>query len=184
MNTGNKSIQNDKGFFWIVLGISLVVPAVVIVLRFLPEQLRPNALFAVHLPAANAVINSMVTVTLLTGYVIIKRTKNKIWHRFFMLSSLILSCCFLVSYIVYHTVMPHTNYCGEGWMKYFYFFILITHIGLAALNLPMVLYTVYFSTSGKIEKHRRIARWTFPLWLYVSVTGILVYLLISPCYPF
>lgn len=184
MNTAKKNWISDKSFFWLVLGISLAVPAVVVLLRILPDEYRPNALFAKHLPFINACINSAVSLLLVIGYLIIKGTKNKKWHQFFMLSSFVLSACFLVSYVLYHMVMPHTEYCRVGVIKIIYLTLLLTHIVLAAVILPLILYTIYFSTMGKIDRHKRIARWTFPLWLYVSISGVAVYLLISPCYGF
>jgi putative membrane protein len=184
MTTEKKSWISDRNFFWLVVGISLAVPAVVATLRFLPEAYRPNALFAMHLPKLNAMLNTAVSLALVCGYVAIKRTKNRGVHKAFMLTAFVLSALFLVSYVVYHTVMPSTPYCEEGFIKYFYLTVLLTHVILAAVILPLVLYTIYFSTSGNYIRHKRIARWTFPLWLYVSITGVVVYLLISPCYPF
>lgn len=184
MNTENKTWISDKGFFRLVLVISLAVPAVVTVLRYLPEELRPSADFARHLPFANAAINGFVSVMLVLGYRAIRYDKDKSRHQAYMLTAFIASALFLVSYVIYHTVMPHTEYCGEGLMKTLYLFILLTHIVLAAAILPLILYTLHFSTSGRFERHKKVARWTFPLWLYVSVTGVLVYILISPCYSF
>jgi putative membrane protein len=184
MNTESKSWISDRSFFWVVLGISLTVPAVVVALRFLPTSLRPNAAFAQHLPGLNGTLNSLVSILLLAGYWAIKKKANKGVHKALMLSAFMLSAMFLISYVIYHTVMPSTPYCEEGFMKIFYFVILISHVILAALILPMVLYTIYFSTSGQLPKHKKIAKWTFPLWLYVSITGVVVYVLISPCYPF
>lgn len=184
MNTGKKSWISDRNFFWLVLGISLAVLAVVILLRFLPSEFRPNFHLARHLPLTNAVINSTVSVCLLLGFYQIRSRKNKSLHQAFMLTAFVLSGLFLVSYVTYHTTMEHTPYCGEGFMKGIYLFILFSHIALAAIILPLVLYTIYFSAGGNFVKHKKLARWTFPLWLYVSVTGVLVYALISPCYPF
>lgn len=184
MSTDKKNWISDKQFFWVVLGISLAVPAVVVLLRFLPVEYRPNALFARNLPFVNAVLNSLVSLFLLLGYVAIRFYKARNVHKTFMLGAFLLSSLFLISYVVYHTIMPSTPYCSDGALKYLYFIILLSHIALAAIILPLVLYTIYFSTSGNYERHKRIARWTFPLWLYVSVTGVAVYVLISPCYPF
>lgn len=184
MNTGSRNWISDRTFFYVVLGISLVVPAVVVALKVLPEQYRPNAAFAVHLPALNAMLNSLVSVALLSGYITIRVWKNKAVHQVFMLGAFMLSAMFLMSYVIYHSVMPSTPYCQEGIMKTVYLSVLISHIALAAVILPLVLYTIYYSTSGKFDKHKKLARWTFPLWLYVSVTGVVVYVLISPCYPF
>lgn len=184
MNTDKKNWISDKAFFWLVTGISVAVLAVVVLLRYLPAEYRPNFYLARHLPLANAILNSMVSICLLAGFYMIRVYRNKRWHQFFMLCAFLLSGVFLVSYVTYHTTMEHTPYCGDGPLKYFYLFILLTHIVLAAIILPLVLYTIYFSTSGNLVKHRKLARWTFPIWLYVSVTGVLVYVLISPCYPF
>ncbi|MCK9907219.1 DUF420 domain-containing protein, partial [Frankia sp. Cpl3] len=85
----------------------------------------------------------------------------------------------LISYVTYHSIAPTTHYGGEGAMRYIYFFILITHIVLAAVIVPLVLVTVARGLNMQVEKHRKIARWTMPLWLYVSVTGVIVYLMIS-----
>ena len=150
----------------------------------MPEDFRPTADFAKHLPFANAVINSFVSVMLVMGYRAIRVQRNKGLHQTYMLAAFSASALFLVSYVVYHTVMPHTEYCGVGFMRNLYHFILLTHIVLAAAILPLILYTIYFSTSGRFERHKKIAKWTFPLWLYVSVTGVVVYIMISPCYNF
>lgn len=184
MNTGKKSWISDKNFFWLVTGVSVAVLAVVVLLRYLPAELRPNIHLAKHLPAANAIINSLVSFCLVLGFYQIRVKKNKGIHQLFMLGAFLLSALFLVSYVTYHTSMEHTPYCGDGIMKGIYLFILLTHIVLAAVILPLVLYTIYFSTTGNFTKHKKLARWTFPIWLYVSVTGVLVYLLISPCYSF
>jgi putative membrane protein len=179
-----KSIVNDRTFFWLVVGVSVAVPAVVTLLKYLPDELRPNARFARFLPALNAMLNSAVAVCLLLGYYFIRNRKNKAVHQVFMFSAFLLSAVFLISYVIYHTTMPSTPHGGEGFILYLYYFILFTHIVLAALILPMVLYTIYFSTSGNFTKHKKIARITFPLWLYVAVTGVLVYVMISPYYTF
>jgi putative membrane protein len=132
----------------------------------------------------NALFNSGVTLCLLLGFWFIRVKKNKAAHQVSMFTAFVLSALFLISYVVYHTTMPSTPYGGEGFMKGLYFFILLTHIVLAALILPMVLYTMYYSTTGNFVKHKKIARITWPLWLYVAVTGVVVYLMISPYYTF
>lgn len=181
MNTEKKQWISDKAFFWLVVGVSLTIPAVVSLLRFLPDEFRPTASFARELPKVNAIINTLVTFTLIFGFWAIRVKRNKSLHQTFMLISVVLSTLFLVSYVTYHFIMPHVNSCHEGIIKYIYYFILITHIILAAIILPMVLYTLYFSAFGHYERHKKLARFTFPLWLYVSITGVLVYLFIAPC---
>ncbi len=181
MNTEKKPWISDKSFFWLVVGISLVVPAVVSLLRYLPDNLRPSVEFARSLPKINAMINTLVSITLSLGFWAIRYKKDKGLHQKLMATSFLLSTLFLVSYIIYHYTVPHVPFCKDGWIRVLYLIILFSHIVLAAIILPMVLYTIYYSTSGQFAKHKKWARWTFPLWLYVSVTGVVVYLMLSPC---
>ena len=95
-----------------------------------------------------------------------------------------LSSIFLVSYIIFHATGIRTSYGGEGIVKYIYYFILITHIILAAIVLPLVLLSLYYGLKMQVERHRKISKWTFPIWLYVTVTGVIVYLMIAPYYTF
>ncbi len=180
MSTGSKPWISDKSFFWLVTGISIAVLSVVVMLRFLPEEWRPAFYFAKQLPKVNAIINTLVSICLIMGYYAIRVRKNKPRHQFFMLSSFILSSLFLVSYVLYHYTSKHVEYGGDGVLKIFYLTILASHIILAAIILPLVLYTLYWTSIGRFDKHKRWARITFPIWLYVSITGVLVYLLISP----
>ncbi len=180
-----KSWISDGAFFGLVLGITVAVLSVVVGLKLIPDEYRPNLYFARHLPFVNAVINSCVAVTVLTGYYFIRVKRNKGLHQFFMLTAFVLSAIFLVCYVIKGMVLPETKYPDDGGaMRYLYFFILLTHIVLAAVILPMVLYTIWFSTSGKLRQHKRLARITFPLWMYVAISGVLVYVLISPYYNF
>jgi len=181
MNTENKPWISDKTFFWIVVALYLTVPALVTLLRYLPDTMRPSADFARALPKLNAIINSLVSVCLVAGVYFIRNKKDKATHQKFMLSAFVLSTLFLLSYVTYHYTVPHVPFCKEGWIKTVYLIILFSHIVLAAVIMPMILYTIYFSSVGKFAKHKKLARWTFPLWLYVSVTGVVVYLLLSPC---
>ena len=129
------------------------------------------------LPALNAVFNSMSAGCLLLGYMAIRKG-NKTRHIKMMLSALSFSFLFLISYITHHTFQGDTSFQGEGWIRSLYFFILISHILLSAVVLPLVLTTVYFAATGNFNQHPKIARFTLPLWLYVSVTGVLVYLML------
>ena len=130
-----------------------------------------------HLPLANAILNSLSAFCLIAGYMAIKTRKREL-HLKFMLSALTFSFLFLVSYLIYHTFHGDTLYEGEGLMRIFYFFILISHIFLSAVVLPMILTTVYFAVTGNFARHPRIARITLPMWLYVSVTGVMIYLIL------
>ena len=136
-----------------------------------------NLPYLIHLPLANAILNSLSAICLMAGYLAIRK-RNRELHLKFMLSALTFSFLFLVSYLIYHTFHGDTLYEGDGLMRIFYYFILISHIFLSAVVLPMILTTVYFEATGNFAKHPRIARITLPLWLYVSVTGVMVYLIL------
>lgn len=172
--------KNEKQARLLIFTVSFVVFAAVAVLSRV--KLEVDLGFDIHVFALiNAVINSMVSILLVWALVAVKK-KNYILHRNLMFGAIILSVLFLVSYIAHHLLAGDTVYGGQGSIRYFYFFILITHIFLAAIILPFILYTAYRSLTGEYEKHKKLAKYTWPLWLYVSVTGVLVYLMISPYY--
>ena len=104
------------------------------------------------------------------------------YHRISMMSAFVLGSLFLVSYVIYHSMADSTTFGGEGWIRPVYYFLLLSHILLAIVVVPFVLFAFYFALTDKIEKHKKIVKYTFPIWLYVSVTGVLVYLMISPYY--
>lgn len=172
--------KNDKKARWLIGIFSFVVFAVVVSLgRF---KLQVNLGFDVHLFARiNAVINSVVTVLLLAGLSAIRQGKQQL-HKRIMLSAMVLSIIFLVSYICHHLFAGDTHYGGTGFARYIYFFILITHIFLAAVILPFILFTAYRALIAEWPQHKKLARITWPIWFYVSMTGVLVYLFISPYY--
>ena len=126
------------------------------------------------LPAANASFNSMSALCLILGYINIRRG-NRVTHMRFMLTATVFSALFLTSYIIYHFFHGDTKFPGQGWIRPVYFFILISHIGLSMVALPLILTTLWYGLRSQFQFHRRIARWTFPIWLYVSVTGVIVY---------
>ena len=126
------------------------------------------------LPRLNAIFNFSSGVFLIFGYAMIRK-RRVMWHRFFMLSALAMSILFLISYLYYHAQVGTTRYTGMGWMRTVYFFILGTHTILAMVLVPMVGITVTRALRGSFDRHRRVARWTLPIWIYVSITGVLVY---------
>ena len=126
------------------------------------------------LPAANSCFNALCACCLVGGFVNIKRG-NRQTHMRFMLAALFFSALFLISYILYHYFHGDTSFPGQGPIRIIYFFILISHIVLSVVTLPLVFTTVYHAVRGQFESHKKIARYTFPIWLYVSVTGVLVY---------
>jgi uncharacterized membrane protein YozB (DUF420 family) len=129
------------------------------------------------LPALNATLNAISFVFLVTGYSFIRRGR-RIAHRNCMVAALITSALFLTSYVIYHLNVGSVPFQKTGWIRTVYFAVLIPHVILAAAIVPMILITVWRAWSRRYDTHRRIARWTLPLWLYVSITGVIVYLML------
>ena len=129
------------------------------------------------LPAVNATLNALSGVLLVTGYVLIRNRRIE-QHRKVMLAAFATSSLFLVCYVVYHAQVGSVPFTRQGFVRPLYFTILITHVTLAASVVPLALITLTRGLKGRFVQHRRIARWTFPIWLYVSVTGVLVYVLL------
>ena len=136
--------------------------------------------FDVHVFASiNAFINSIVSVLLLAALIAVRNRRLEL-HRNIMFAAMVLSFLFLVSYIAHHLLSGDTVYGGVGSIRYLYYFILITHIFLAAIILPFILFTTYRALIGEYSRHKKLARITWPIWFYVSVSGVVVYLMISP----
>jgi uncharacterized membrane protein YozB (DUF420 family) len=135
-------------------------------------------LLSVHdLPAVNASLNALSGVLLIVGYALM-RARRIDQHRKVMITAFATSSLFLISYVVYHAQVGSVRFTREGFVRPLYFSVLITHVVLAAVVLPLALLTLSRGLKGRYPQHRRIARWTFPIWLYVSVTGVLVYVLL------
>lgn len=172
--------KNDKAARLFIITVSFVVFAAIAVLSRV--KVEADLGFDIHVFALiNAIINSTVSVLLVLALIAVKN-KKFLLHKRIMLGAIVLSILFLVSYIAHHLLAGDTVYGGEGNIRYFYYFILITHIILAAVILPFILFTAYRSLTGEYARHKKLARYTWPLWLYVSVTGVLVYIMISPYY--
>lgn len=172
--------KNDKQARLLILTVSFVVFAAVVFLSKFTLQVDLG--FNVHVFAlVNAVINSMVSVLLIWALIAVKG-KNYELHKKLMMGAMVLSVLFLVSYICHHLLAGETKFGGTGTMKGIYYFILLTHIPLAAIILPFILFTAYRGLTGEFANHKKLAKYTWPLWLYVSITGVLVYLFISPYY--
>jgi putative membrane protein len=129
------------------------------------------------LPALNAALNSIAAVLIALGYYFI-RVRRIDAHRRCMIAALLVSALFLVSYLTYHYFAGSVRYTKQDWTRPIYFFVLVTHILLAAAIVPLVLRTVYLGLRNRLAAHVRIARWTFPIWMYVSVTGVVVYVML------
>lgn len=160
--------------------LSVLIPIVVAVLFFLPKNFEVGE-EVYYLPAFNAVINGLTSIVLVLAYAAIRKG-DRILHKKLMLSALGLSVLFLLSYVTYHSLTESTPFGGEGWLKTVYYFILISHILLAIAIVPLVLISFSRALAEKYDQHKKIARITLPLWLYVTLTGVIVYLMISPYY--
>jgi putative membrane protein len=172
--------KNDRKAGLLILFVSLVVFIAIVILGRV--KLDVNLGFDEHIFAGiNAVINTIVSVFLLAGLITARQGKYTA-HKYIMLSSIALSVLFLVFYICHHLFAGETKFGGTGTTRYIYYFILGTHIVLAAIILPFILFTAYRALINENDKHRKLAKITWPIWFYVALTGPIVYLMISPYY--
>jgi len=179
VNKLNKTIKERK-FNRIITIISILVPLVVAVLFGVKI---PNSEPLGFLPPIYAAINGLTAVLLIYAVWAIKNGK-RVLHQNIMSACIILSLLFLLMYIAYHMTADSTSYGGVGVMRYVYYFILVSHIILSIVIIPLVLKTYARAYLQDFERHRQLARITFPIWLYVAVTGVIVYLMISPYYEY
>lgn len=164
----------------LVLAVSIVLPVVVAILFRVEVDI--NWPFSPYLlPKINAVLNGTTAMLLLAALFFIKRRDIKTHSRLIYIAML-LSVVFLVIYVLYHISTGHTVYGGTGTIKTVYLTLLLTHIALAIIQPPLVLYAFLYAYTGRYEKHKKLVRYAFPVWLYVSVTGVICYLMISPYY--
>lgn len=172
--------KNDKKAKVLIYTFSIIVFLLIAALG--RTQLNVNTGFDVHIFAfANAIINSIVAILLIAALLAVKN-KKYLLHKKLMMSAMILSVLFLLSYVAHHLLAGDTRFGGEGAIRYFYYFILLTHIPLAGIILPFILFTAYRGLVGEYPKHKKIARITWPVWFYVAVTGPVIYFLIRPYY--
>ncbi|MBS1752618.1 MAG: DUF420 domain-containing protein [Ferruginibacter sp.] len=186
--------KNDKKAKLLIFTVSFVVFAAVVALGKIKLNVNPG--FDVHIFAkVNAIINSIVAVLLLAGLIAVKQKKYQL-HKKIMLSAILLSVLFLISYIAHHLLAGDAkfgdiNHDGilsidekvlAGKIRLVYYLILFTHIPLAAIILPFILFTAYRALTGEFDKHKKLVRITWPVWFYVAVSGVVVYLMISPYY--
>ena len=161
-----------------IVAVSLVASAFLVWLVYFHQASDSAGTHLVFLPALNAVLNSLCTVALLIGLRYIKRREITA-HRNAMFAAFFFSSLFLVSYITNHYLHGDAHFHGYGAVRPFYFALLISHIFLSVVALPMILITFFLSLSGRFPLHRKLARYTFPIWLYVSVTGVIVYAMLA-----
>lgn len=173
--------MTDKRFFILSIVVSIIVFSVVVVLNVLPKQdFIPS--FVGYLPLLNAFINGTCSILLLASLYFI-RQKNILAHKRINITAFFLSSVFLVSYILYHYFSVEVKFPSANPLRPVYLVILLTHILCASLILPFILMSFYRGLNMQVEKHKKIVRWTYPIWLYVTITGVIVYLMISPHYP-
>ena len=172
--------KNDKKARLLILLVSAIIFTAIVILGRV--KLDVDLGFDEHIFAGiSAVINTIVSIFLLAGLITARQGKYTT-HKYIMLSSIILSVLFLVFYICHHLFAGETKYGGTGTVRYIYYFILGTHIVLAGIILPFILFTAYRALINENDKHRRLAKITWPIWFYVALTGPIVYLMISPYY--
>ena len=180
MNTLSKNnAEKEKNALVLIFTASVAVITFLAWLIYFKEAADASTLAWIsYLPALNAILNGICTLCLIRGYYLIKKGR-KIEHRNMMLTALILSALFLVSYITYHHYQGDTKFINPTDIRYVYFFILITHITASVVVVPLIFTTVYYAATGNFIKHPKVAKVTFPIWLYVSSTGVLIFLMLK-----
>ena len=177
-----QAIQNveDRKASRVINVLAIAIPIAVAVLLGIRQKVDLGA-WTTYLPHLNGIINSVTALLLILGLYFI-RQKNVAAHRATMLTAFILGSLFLISYVLYHLSNESTPFGGEGWVRPVYYFLLISHIVLSVVVVWFVLRAVYFELSGQYQRHKAVVRWAYPIWLYVSITGVIVYLMIKPYY--
>ncbi|MFT5891218.1 MAG: putative membrane protein [Dokdonia sp.] len=179
----SKDLSNtEKKYQKLIVVLSVVIPLAVaglfgIKLKDFGFDVEPLT----FLPSIYATINGLTAIVLVLAVLQIKKGNRKT-HERLMKFAILLSVLFLVMYVAYHMTSDSTSYGGEGAVRYLYFFILITHIVLSIVIIPLVLFTYVRALAARFDKHKKLAKITFPIWLYVAITGVVVYLMISPYY--
>lgn len=172
-----KSISVPKAI-GVILLVSGAAFLFLIWLIYFRETADETAAWVTNLPAVNAFLNSLSTILIISGFIAIKK-RQYIKHMKLMLTAFVSSSLFLISYLVYHNFVGDTPFPGQGFIRPVYFTILISHIVLSAFVVPLVLTSYYLAFSGKFKAHRKVSRWTFPIWLYVSVTGVVIFFVLN-----
>lgn len=173
-------LEKSRKYNRLINVLAVVIPVVVAVLLGVRQKVDLGSWTKI-LPHVNAVINSLTAILLVIGFLFIQN-KNIAAHRRTMTAAFVLGSLFLVSYVLYHLSNESTTFGGEGLIRPIYYFLLISHIVLSVVVVWFVLRAVYFAYSNQIPEHKEAVKWAFPIWLYVSITGVIVYLLISPYY--
>lgn len=172
------TLEKKEPYKKLIIALSVAIPLAVAILFGMPKIEGYDFSF---LPPIYASINGLTAIFLIAAVIAVKNGR-RLLHERLMKTCIFLSAAFLVMYVIYHLTSESTSFGGEGTIKYIYFFILITHIFLSIGVVPLVLFTYARALSGNFERHRALAKFTFPLWLYVAITGVVVYFMISPYY--
>ena len=175
--------KQDSFFVPLIIALSIIIPIAVALLMLFPDvfHIESESIDFSSLPFFHAILNGSTAVLLFTGFILIKNKKTQS-HKVAMLSAFVLSSVFLLSYVTSKLTNAPVPFGGEGMIRYVYFFILISHIILSIPVLPLALFSIYRGMTGEIEKHKSLVKWTFPIWMYVAITGVMVYVLMSPYY--
>lgn len=173
--------MRNKNLSWPVVLISIAIPLGIVLLFLVPHSAVPVSFDIKVLPLVEALLN-FTTFILLLGSLYFIRRGNRGAHKICNLTAVALSVLFLVVYLCFHYLSPQAHYGGEGFIRYVYFFLLITHILLSAVIVPLVLVTLIRALKGNFPRHKKIARITWPLWVYVTLTGVIVYIMMAPYY--
>jgi putative membrane protein len=172
----------EKKFKTPIIFVSIIIPvAVVLLFSIRLKDFGINVEPLTFLPPIYAAINGITAVLLVSAVIAIKNG-NRAIHEKLMTSAILCSVVFLLMYVAYHMTTESTKYGGEGTIRYVYYFFLITHVVLSVAVIPLVLFTYVKALAGQFENHKKLAKITFPLWLYIAVTGVVVYLMIAPYY--
>ncbi|MGC2237970.1 MAG: DUF420 domain-containing protein [Pyrinomonadaceae bacterium] len=176
MDAAAETVNQERKSRDIINIVSIIVPLVVAILLGLPNKLELGA-WTKNLAHAIGFINSLTSAALILGLIFIKKGKIRA-HRLMMTISFALGGLFLICYVTYHLTNPANRFSGEGFVRYIYFFLLITHVGLSLVVLPLVLRAMAYAVYGQFARHKRIVRFAYPIWLYVSISGVAVYFML------
>jgi putative membrane protein len=176
----NTAAPQEKKSLLLINLLSIVVPLAVAVLLSFPNKLDLGA-WTKNLAHAIGLVNTLTSILLICGLILIRRNKIDL-HRKVMSTAFVLGGLFLIFYVTYHLSNPANRFAGEGFVRYVYLFILMTHIGLSVVVLPLVLRAMFFALTGQFARHKSVVRFAYPIWLYVSLSGVAVYFLLYHIY--
>jgi putative membrane protein len=176
----NTAARQEKKSLLLINLLSVVVPLAVAILLSFPNRLDLGA-WTKNLSHAIGIVNTLTSILLIFGFVLIKRNRVDL-HRLVMTAAFLLGGLFLIFYVTYHISNPANRFAGEGFVRYVYLLILISHIGLSLVVLPLVMRAMFFAVTAQFGRHKSIVRFAYPIWLYVSLSGVVVYFMLYHIY--